>query len=139
MRGDAGMAVEAPSATLEDGEAHDYRCGECGRRGHNARTCPDRAPGAGGQQALGLVPAADPVGDVVPASRGTQRAVRGPADEAPVIRLEVLGEPAPKGSGRAILIGGKARHVPSGSNARKPKRVNAGPASKRRAGNKARA
>jgi Holliday junction resolvase RusA-like endonuclease len=30
--------------------------------------------------------------------------------------IEVLGSPAPKGSGRAILIGGKAQHVPSGSN-----------------------
>lgn len=34
-----------------------------------------------------------------------------------MIVLEVTGVPAPKGSGRAILIGGKARHVPSGSNA----------------------
>lgn len=34
-----------------------------------------------------------------------------------MIVLEVLGTPAPKGSGRAMLIGGKARHVPSGSNA----------------------
>lgn len=34
-----------------------------------------------------------------------------------MIVLEVLGTPAPKGSGRAILIRGKARHVPSGSNA----------------------
>jgi Holliday junction resolvase RusA-like endonuclease len=35
--------------------------------------------------------------------------------------IEVLGTPAPKGSGRAILIAGRARHVPSGSdvNARK--------------------
>jgi endodeoxyribonuclease RusA len=32
-----------------------------------------------------------------------------------MIVLEVLGTPAPKGSGRAILIGGKARHVASGS------------------------
>lgn len=31
------------------------------------------------------------------------------------IVIEVLGCPAPKGSGRAILIGGKARHVASGS------------------------
>lgn len=31
-------------------------------------------------------------------------------------RIDVLGTPAPKGSGRAILIRGKARHVPSGSN-----------------------
>lgn len=38
-----------------------------------------------------------------------------------MIRLEVLGEPAPKGSGRAILIGGKARHVPSGSNTNRDK------------------
>lgn len=36
--------------------------------------------------------------------------------EARMITLYVLGTPAPKGSGRAILIGGKARHVPSGSN-----------------------
>lgn len=34
-----------------------------------------------------------------------------------VIVLEVTGVPAPKGSGRAMLIGGKARHVPSGSSA----------------------
>lgn len=34
-----------------------------------------------------------------------------------MIVLEVLGTPAPKGSGRAMLIGGLARHVPSGSNA----------------------
>lgn len=33
------------------------------------------------------------------------------------ITLEVLGVPAPKGSGRAMLIGGIARHVPSGSSA----------------------
>ena len=32
-----------------------------------------------------------------------------------MIQFEVLGHPAPKGSGRAMLIGGKARHVPSGS------------------------
>lgn len=39
--------------------------------------------------------------------------------EAPplVIKLEVLGRPAPKGSGRAILVKGRAMHVPSGSNA----------------------
>jgi Holliday junction resolvase RusA-like endonuclease len=29
--------------------------------------------------------------------------------------IEVLGTPAPKGSGRAMLIGGKARHIASGS------------------------
>lgn len=29
--------------------------------------------------------------------------------------FEVLGSPAPKGSGRAMLVGGKAQHVPSGS------------------------
>lgn len=34
-----------------------------------------------------------------------------------MITLEVTGTPASKGSGRAILIGGRARHVPSGSNA----------------------
>lgn len=34
-----------------------------------------------------------------------------------MITIEVLGTPAPKGSGRAMMIGGKARHVPSGSNA----------------------
>jgi crossover junction endodeoxyribonuclease RusA len=34
-----------------------------------------------------------------------------------VIVLDVLGTPAPKGSGRAMLIGGKARHIPSGSSA----------------------
>jgi Holliday junction resolvase RusA-like endonuclease len=33
-----------------------------------------------------------------------------------IIRLEVTGRPAPKGSGRAILIAGHARLVPSGSN-----------------------
>lgn len=32
-----------------------------------------------------------------------------------VIRLEVFGTPAPKGSSRAILLGGFARNVPSGS------------------------
>lgn len=32
------------------------------------------------------------------------------------VRIEVLASPAPKGSGRAILIAGRARHVPSGSN-----------------------
>lgn len=31
------------------------------------------------------------------------------------VTIEVLGTPAPKGSGRAILIAGRARHVPSGS------------------------
>lgn len=34
-----------------------------------------------------------------------------------MIVLEVLGTPAPKGSGRAMLIGGKARHIASGSTA----------------------
>jgi Holliday junction resolvase RusA-like endonuclease len=34
-----------------------------------------------------------------------------------VITLDVLGTPAPKGSGRAMMIAGRARHVPSGSNA----------------------
>ncbi|MES2211514.1 MAG: RusA family crossover junction endodeoxyribonuclease [Chloroflexota bacterium] len=34
----------------------------------------------------------------------------------PAVRIEALGQPAPKGSGRAILIAGRARHVPSGSN-----------------------
>jgi Holliday junction resolvase RusA-like endonuclease len=34
-----------------------------------------------------------------------------------MIALEVRGIPASKGSGRAILIGGRARHVPSGSSA----------------------
>jgi Holliday junction resolvase RusA-like endonuclease len=40
-----------------------------------------------------------------------------------VVIIEVLGTPAPKGSGRAIMRGGKAQHVPSGSsvNARKLK------------------
>jgi Holliday junction resolvase RusA-like endonuclease len=35
--------------------------------------------------------------------------------------IEVLGTPAPKGSGRAMMVGGRAVHVPSGSgvNARK--------------------
>lgn len=45
-----------------------------------------------------------------------------PQELAPLrVVIEVLGTPAPKGSGRAILIGGRARHVPSGSdvNARK--------------------
>lgn len=35
--------------------------------------------------------------------------------EARVVAFEVLGTPAPKGSGRAILVNGQARHVPSGS------------------------
>lgn len=34
-----------------------------------------------------------------------------------MIVLDVLGTPAPKGSGRAMMIGGRARHIPSGSNA----------------------
>lgn len=34
-----------------------------------------------------------------------------------MIVLDVLGTPAPKGSGRAMLIGGKARHIASGSTA----------------------
>lgn len=34
-----------------------------------------------------------------------------------MIVLDVLGTPAPKGSGRAILISGQARHVASGSDA----------------------
>lgn len=33
-----------------------------------------------------------------------------------MIAFDVLGTPAPKGSGRAILRGGRAVHVPSGSN-----------------------
>jgi Holliday junction resolvase RusA-like endonuclease len=33
------------------------------------------------------------------------------------ITFEVLGTPAPKGSGRAMMIGGKARHIASGSTA----------------------
>lgn len=33
------------------------------------------------------------------------------------VRIEVHGSPAPKGSGRAMLIRGRARNVPSGSNA----------------------
>lgn len=37
--------------------------------------------------------------------------------EGRVIVLEVLGTPAPKGSGRAMLIAGKARHIASGSTA----------------------
>jgi Holliday junction resolvase RusA-like endonuclease len=38
------------------------------------------------------------------------------ADPAPTrIVIEVLGSPAPKGSGRAIMLGGKARHIASGS------------------------
>ena len=32
-----------------------------------------------------------------------------------MIRIDVLGTPAPKGSNRAMLIGGKARFVPGGS------------------------
>ena len=32
-----------------------------------------------------------------------------------VVRLEVLGTPAPKGSGRAMMRGGKARYIPGGS------------------------
>lgn len=37
--------------------------------------------------------------------------------EAPrrVVAFDVYGTPAPKGSGRAILVAGRARHVPSGS------------------------
>lgn len=40
---------------------------------------------------------------------------------ATVIRLDVLGLPAPKGSGRAMLIAGRARYIASssGANARK--------------------
>lgn len=34
-----------------------------------------------------------------------------------MVVLEVTGVPAPKGSGRAMLIAGRARHVPSGSSA----------------------
>jgi len=34
-----------------------------------------------------------------------------------MIVFDVLGTPAPKGSGRAMLIAGRARHVPSGSTA----------------------
>ncbi len=34
-----------------------------------------------------------------------------------MIALEVRGVPASKGSGRAMMIGGQARHVPSGSSA----------------------
>lgn len=34
-----------------------------------------------------------------------------------IIEIRVLGIPAPKGSGRAMMRGGKARHVPSGSDA----------------------
>lgn len=34
-----------------------------------------------------------------------------------MIILDVLGTPAPKGSGRAMLIGGKARHIASGTTA----------------------
>lgn len=34
-----------------------------------------------------------------------------------MIVLDVLGTPAPKGSGRAMLIAGKARHIASGSTA----------------------
>lgn len=34
-----------------------------------------------------------------------------------MIDFDVLGVPAPKGSGRAVLIGGKARHIASGSDA----------------------
>lgn len=34
-----------------------------------------------------------------------------------IVAFQVRGCPAPKGSGRAMLIGGKARHVPSGSSA----------------------
>jgi Holliday junction resolvase RusA-like endonuclease len=33
----------------------------------------------------------------------------------PRITIEVLGTPAPKGSGRAMLIAGRARHIASGS------------------------
>lgn len=32
-----------------------------------------------------------------------------------IVAFDVLGSPAPKGSGRAMLVGGKAQHVPSGS------------------------
>lgn len=34
-----------------------------------------------------------------------------------MIRIDVLGTPAPKGSGRAMLLGGKARFIASGSSA----------------------
>lgn len=34
-----------------------------------------------------------------------------------MIRIDVLGTPAPKGSGRAMIRGGRAVHVPSGSDA----------------------
>lgn len=37
------------------------------------------------------------------------------------VTFEVLGTPAPKGSNRAILIGGRARLVPSSSNANRDK------------------
>lgn len=36
-----------------------------------------------------------------------------------VIRIDVLGTPAPKGSGRAMMRGGRPVHVPSGSDANK--------------------
>lgn len=55
-----------------------------------------------------------------------ERKVEMTAEDAKLLGLEVnkrrmftfhvLGAPAPKGSSRAILIGGKARNVPSGSN-----------------------
>lgn len=38
-----------------------------------------------------------------------------------MISLKVVGEPAPKGSGRAMLIGGRAVHVPSGSGVNRAK------------------
>lgn len=38
-----------------------------------------------------------------------------------MLTLEVIGTPAPKGSSRAMLIGGQARNVPSGSNANRDK------------------
>lgn len=36
-------------------------------------------------------------------------------DAVVLVAFDVLGSPAPKGSGRAMLVGGKAQHVPSGS------------------------
>lgn len=77
-----GLQSTLPIGEPEPGETHDYRCGECGRRGHNARTC-----------------------------------------DGHVVRLEVLGTPAPKGSSRAFVNKNTGRAVvaPSGSAANKAK------------------
>jgi len=44
-----------------------------------------------------------------------------PVDRPVLIAFDVLGCPAPKGSGRAMLLGGKARFIASGSSANQRK------------------